>query len=224
MSDISEQDPRRCIREKGILGDSSCPKLQEVGHCRVCPDYLRAGKRLFERDIPAPWLDEWAEIYAGSKETERRGSLVLVVFRAGEEWLALPAVDFLEVITVRPVHFVPFRSGTKFRGLVNVNGELLPCVSLLPVIGADGGAAEGGERTGSARMVLVGRGGDRYVFAVDEVMGVRRFGAGDVQPPPSTVSRAPSALTTGVISMEDRTVGVFDSGRLFAALKESVRF
>ncbi len=224
MDGTADMDTRRCIREKGILGDSSCPKLPEVGHCRVCPDYLRAGKRLFEREIPETWLDEWAELYAGMKETERRGSLVLVVFRVGEEWLALPAVDFLEVITVRPVHFVPFRSGLKFRGLVNVNGELLPCVSLMSVIGAESGAGDGGDRNGTGRMVMVGRGGDRYVFAVDEVLGIRRFPPEDVQSPPSTISRAPSALTIGVIEMEGKTVGVFDSERLFAALKGSVRF
>ncbi len=166
-----------------------------MGHCRVCPDYLSAGKQLFERDIPPSWLDEWASLYAGSKETERRGSLVLVVFRAGEEWLALPAVDFLEVITVRPVHFVPFRSGPKFRGLVNVNGELLPCVTLLPIIGADGGGGDAGERSGTARMVLVGRGGDRYVFAVTGPLGPA-FRRGRALSP-STVSRAPSALTEG---------------------------
>ncbi len=210
----------RCFKEIGILGSGVCPELQEFGHCRLCPQYFLAGRSLFERPVPAEWLEEWTGIFAEEKGVEPSGILTATVFRIGTEWLALDAARFIRIMNPRTIHTVPFRSGPVFLGLVNIDGDLLPCLSLSRIIGLEENLSEEGA---APRLALVEHGGARFAFIADEVLEVRRIAPSEIGGPPSTVAKSPHALTWGVFSIGGKSVGILDEDKFFAVLGESLR-
>ena len=81
-----------CWNRIGIRGDQSCPKLPEYVHCRNCPVYASAARRLLDRLPPQVEL-EGADAAGDAAATAgepalRRASLL--VFRLHREWLGLP--------------------------------------------------------------------------------------------------------------------------------------
>ncbi len=223
MPDSRPDIRNACFKRIGIYGDSTCPKLPELAHCRVCPEFYRAGKSLFERPAPEEWLEEWTDDLAEAKEIESPGAQVTVVFRSGQEWLALNAPCFIRIMNPRSIHTVPFRTGKTFLGLANVDGELIPCVSLPHLMGL----TEVPETQGMGmfrRMVMVAKDGDRFAFTVDEVLEVRKLTPEEIRETPSTVSRSAATLTTGVFLIGGKNVGLLDEGKFFTSLRGSMRF
>jgi chemotaxis-related protein WspD len=209
---------RLCWREEGVLGDRSCPRLPAVVHCRNCSEYSRIGRLLFEREAPPDLARETAETLASPEQEAAGESLSLFVFRLGTELFALKTTLLQEVTAPLPVHRVPFRSGTVFLGLVNVNGELLPCVSAAAALGLEN-SPEGAFRP---RLVVVGRAGNRFAFQVDEAIAIRRVPLADLQSPPATVANAPAAKSSSVFRVDGTEVAVIDETRVLETVSRSL--
>ena len=204
-----------CWREIGTSGDGTCERLAEAIHCRNCEEYSRAGRELFDRPPSPELLEEWSASLAAAKERANPGALSVVIFRLRAEWFALRTALFVEVAEARAPHTVPFRGGPVFAGLVNVDGELLLCVSLAHLLGV---AESGGAPPLRPRTCVVTRERERVAFPVDEVLGVRRVDDAALQPAPATVAKAPTALTLSLFECDGRNVGLLDEEKLFAAL------
>jgi chemotaxis-related protein WspD len=218
-----------CWNRIGVHGDRSCPELTQVGHCHNCPVFAAAGRRFLDTDPPAGYLEEWTARLAELEEDAAGELLSGLVFRMGDEWLALPVSVLVEVTPPRPVHRVPFRGGL-LAGLVNVRGELHLAVRMDQLLGIsrpvppEQPEANGaGPRSGAGRLLVVRRGGDAWVFPVDEVDGVQRVPAADLAAVPPTLARASARFTRGVFRQEGRAVGYLDEARLFEALRTKVR-
>ena len=228
MSTVKSQSvlPEFCWKIMGVGGDSSCEKLKEYGHCRHCSVYSSAGKKLLEREIPHEYREEWKLNLAQAKE-ERTSDLVsLLVFRIHDEWLALKTIVFHEVAEGKPVHSVPLRSNSKFRGVVNLNGEMLLCVSLSDLLGIARNAdadREDPSKRGKNRMVVVGREEGRFIFAVDEISGVCLISGAEINHTPSTISESPIQLVKGVFNLQTLKVGLLDEERLIEAMNRSLQ-
>ncbi len=222
MSTVLDAPETGCWKKIGIYGDSSCPRLPEHGHCRNCDEYSAAAKSLFDREVPQEELRAWTEQLAQVKHKQVLQTVSVVVLRVKSEWLALPIQYFQEAFDPRPVHTVPFRSNRVLQGLVNVNGELVPCISLANVLGlTEDPEGRTDHRTSPGRMVVVDKGKDRFVFAADEVLGVRQFAPELMVKPPSTLSKCPESVSRGVIEIEKKTVGWLDENKLAAAVRGS---
>ena len=78
-----------CWNVIGVQGDASCPELDKAIHCRNCPVFSAAGRGLLEQAFPRGYLEKWGHILAQNKEVESAADLSLIVFRLGDEWLAL---------------------------------------------------------------------------------------------------------------------------------------
>jgi chemotaxis-related protein WspD len=204
-----------CWREIGTAGQGTCERLAEVVHCRNCAEYSRAGRELFDQPASPELLEEWTAALAAAKERAQPGTVSVVVFRLNAEWFALPTALFAEVAEHHAPHTVPFRTGATFAGLVNVNGELLLCVSLARLLGV---AESGGAPPVRPRMCVVTHERERVAFPVDEVLGVRRVDAAALQPAPTTVAKAPAALTVSLFEFDGRSVGLLDEEKLFSTL------
>ena len=206
-----------CWKENGAFGDGSCERLPAMAHCRNCPEYSRAGRSLLDREIPPGTREEATELAATPRERAATDSLSVAVFRIGSQWLALETVLFLRWLEARPVHVVPGRSNEIFRGLVNVDGELLFAFDGARMLNPD-------ERVGgtAARMFVASDGVDRFVFAVDEVLGIRRIAREALDEVPATLARAPSALTRNAIRIEDRNVALLDAEKFFGCALRSL--
>jgi chemotaxis-related protein WspD len=212
-----------CWREIGVSGDFSCARLTEAVHCRNCEEYNKAGRQLLDREIPEGFLDEWTRNLADVKEAEVAEAVSVIVFRVREEWLALRTVCLQETVNGRSVHDVPSRSNSIFKGVVNVNGELLLCMSAADVLesGAEARPAYSGTKA-YERMLVVKFEGERYVFPVDEVLGIHRISVDDFDEPPATISKSPTTFVKSIFAFKEKRVGLLDENSFHNAFKRSL--
>ncbi len=213
---------RACWKENGTFGDRSCPELAALAHCRNCPVYSAAGRRLLDRKLPDGYREEWTDRLATRKDAGKVETVSIIVFRLGEELLALKTIFFQEAAEEAVPHSIPLRTGEVFKGIVNVNGELILCVSVAALLGITAEEDGSANRKVYPRLVVVSRDGQRFAFPADEVIGVHRFLLADLQELPATVSRSIRALTAGILPWQERTVGLLEEEKFFAALSRSL--
>jgi chemotaxis-related protein WspD len=212
-----------CWEVIGIFGDSSCADLTRFSHCHHCPVFSATGRRLLDRPFQEDHVSVWASRIAQEKPLEESKQLTsLLVFRVASEWLALPATCMTAVTPLRPVHSVPHLSDTVFKGIVNMDGQLMLCISLQWLV-ADSGAEEGSPPpAGTARMIAISRAGQQFVLLADDVLGVQALAPQALQDPPATLQKSPTALLRGIFLIDNRTVGLFDEEKLFDALNRRI--
>lgn len=211
-----------CWNEIGVGGDASCPELTHCGHCRNCPVYAKAGARFFDRTIPAGYREDWTQSLRKEKAIDRAQKASLIVFRIADEWLALPTTLLREVVAFRPMHQVPRRSGRVLLGLINIRGEIQLCVSLTGLFGVEAKGDEGTRNDSSTRLMVIERGGEVWVFPVDQIHGTHRIQEADIVSAPATVERSARRFTRGVIALENLQVGVLDEHAIFTALQRGI--
>lgn len=61
---------------------------------------------------------------------EESTSFSALLFRCGHKWGALPTESVDEVISLRPIHCIPFQQQSYIKRVVGYRGGLLTCVSL----------------------------------------------------------------------------------------------
>ncbi|MGF6769630.1 chemotaxis-related protein WspD [Paraburkholderia sp. GAS199] len=214
-----------CWNRIGVRGDSSCERLEEYVRCLNCPVFETAAARLLERPIP---LVDLARHEAGAtthaQHQPRGATQSFLVFRIGDEWLALPTAIFKRIVQTRPVHTLPHRQHRAVLGVVNVQGELLVCLSLAHLLGFEPDTASRDDRArhDMPRLLVVSRAEEHAVFPVDQVDGVHRLAVDTFCPPPATLSHAAAAHTRAVAPWRGMSVGLLDADALFDTLNRSL--
>lgn len=206
----------QCWSRIGVQGDGSCPELATHGHCRNCPVFARGGAMLLDRAPEAGAREAWAEEAANWGITNaRKADDSVFVFRLGGEWLALPMEWIEEAASPRFVHTLPHRRDGVLAGLVNVNGELVPCVDLARVLGVS--PAGPNDKVATRRLLVAGSGESRLAFEVDEAHGLLKHIAAEMR-------RAPSrpAHVKGLIADGARSIGLLDPASLWSALERGI--
>ena len=220
-----------CLKRTGLWGDRSCPELTVHGHCRNCHVFQSAAAILLNRPAPEGYREEWRARIAHPRVCKEPGSLSLVLFRIGGDWLALAASAFLEIADLRPIRSLPHRRSEALLGLVNIRGELLLCVSLptlldfepspAPIASAPLKVTAAGGGLPPRLLVLTHR-NHRTVFVADEVHVGHRCHPGELRPVPATVSLAAASHMEGVITWKGINVGVLDRNLLFNTLDRAL--
>jgi len=218
----------QCWKRIGIHGDRSCEELEYCVHCRSCPVYHLAGRRLLDRPIPAEYREEWRRRLAEIPETPDPDSLGLMVFRVAGHWLALPSSCLDATLNPAPVRKVPHRGHRHFLGLVNAQGELQLCFTLEHLLDPHGAETTGNPAptgTGRAfpRLLVIKVRGQRWAFPADEVLGIERQPRARLQPPPAHLRLAPDHPVTALCELEGLRVSLLDPERLAARFAEAVR-
>jgi chemotaxis-related protein WspD len=170
-------------------------------------------RELLDRAPEPGEREAWAAHYAKPPAAAPRSPARAFVFRLGSEWLALPAACLAEAATPRPVHSVPHRRDGGLAGLVNLDGELLPCVRLEHALGVAASAAPEPGR----RLLVVEAPGGRLAFFADQVHGLLAYDAALARPAPSHPVCAKS-----VIPWAEKTVGLLDEAALWPRLERSL--
>lgn len=223
-ADPASTSETACWSTIGVQGDHSCPALAEHVHCRNCPVYSAAAIAVLDGELSEHAVREQTAHFAAPKTLESADSESVVVFRVGDEWLALPTSIVAEIAEMRPVHAVPHRRGDLILGVVNVRGELLVCVSLARLLILDPAAGQSGDAAGAVgRRLLVVRSNDvRVVAPVDEVAGILRFSPRAMKDVPAIAARASAAHSRAVLSWAGHSVGLLDGPRLTRSLRRSL--
>jgi chemotaxis-related protein WspD len=207
-----------CWSEIGVRGDRSCPKLETHVHCRNCPVYSAAALAVLDAELPSDHIERSTRSVAERQTLAELDTHSVVVFRLGAEWLGLPTSGFREIAHERVIHSLPHRRNGLVLGVANIRGELVVCVSLERILGLEpGNPANTTEkrRTGPRRLLVLGHAGHSAACPVDEVKGVERYHARDLEPRPATVLKAATTYTTAVLPREAGSVGMLDLELLF---------
>jgi chemotaxis-related protein WspD len=213
-SPISGTTEQSCWSRIGVWGDSSCPQLPAVSHCRNCEVYTSSGQRLLDRPVPEDYLDSWTAMLAQEQKQSDVETVAYLVFRIGQLWLAFQATSLREITEPRIIRRVPHRPREVLQGLVNVRGELYPCVSLHAIFGEESSAPS----HRAARFVVARWTGEDWVFPVDEVEGMHDVAEGQIDPVPATLMNTEVVYTRGLFRQGDKTVGIVDENLLFGGL------
>ncbi|MFS8974872.1 chemotaxis protein CheW [Cupriavidus necator] len=222
-----------CWRRIGIRGDGSCPALAEHAHCRNCPTYAQAAATLLDVQGLDALLDELPDAATLAEDdpdqsAARGAAQSCLVFRIGDEWLALPTAALGEVTAPAPVHSLPHRRDAAVLGLAAVRGNLLACLSLARLFDASGATAdtvgnENGNGSGNgSRFLILGQGRAAIALPVAEVSGIARVPLQALQPLPATLARASARYTQALFDDKDRTVGLLDEALVRRALTRSL--
>ena len=210
-----------CWNIVGVHGDRSCPELERHVHCRNCPVYSTAALALLDRELPDANLADHTSHFAKPKPKDEAGTESVVIFRIGSEWFALPTGIVKEVADVRPIHSIPHRRGGAVLGVANVRGELVVCVALDRLLDLPP-ADEQGSRAARRRLLVLRRDAIRAVCPADEVHGIHRVRASEVQEVPATVGKSSGRHSKAIISWAGRSVGLIDDQVMFNAVQRSM--
>ncbi len=206
-----------------MRGNGSCPELTGYIHCRNCPVYTDAATQLLDASSPASYLTEWTRHYTRPNNEAVDRTHTLFIFRLGNDWLSLPVDALKEVAPLRTIHSLPHRQGGIVRGITNVRGELLVCISLEKVLGLEPSAAKPEKRRLELQRLLVVQGeGGALAFSVDEAHGIQIFASPELTEVPATVSQSTAVYTHAVVTWQGHSVGCLERHLLLAALNRSL--
>lgn len=213
-----------CWNKIGVSGDLSCPELKKYIHCRNCPVYSAAAVDLLDTDLPADHMARWTSHVAQAKVLTEINTQSVVVFRIGDEWLALPTILFKEIASIGAIHSVPHRQNGVVLGLANIRGELLVCVSLQELLGLQQVSKRKRDKHHAAdgRFMVIQHEGSRVVCQVDEVYGIQRFHAREQMPVPATLAKASATYTLALLPWQQKSVGLLDDQLLFYTVNRSL--
>ncbi len=213
-----------CWKRIGIHGDRSCGELARHIHCRSCPVYHLAGRRLLDRPMPEDYRAEWSRRLAEIPPAPDPDSLNLMVFRVAGHWLALPSGCLDETLAPVPVRKVPHRSNRDFLGLVNTRGELQLCFTLEHLLDPHGGeTATTGASRAFPRLLAIKVRGQRWVFPADEVRGIARQPRSRLESLPANLGKAPAYPVVALFDLDGLRVGLLDPERLADRFGEALR-
>ena len=201
-----------CWNRIGVHGDKQCPLLERHVHCRNCEVYADAATRLLDRYA----LLQEDEI-AASATVQAVVGRSLLLFRLGEEWLALATACLSEISPLQSVHSLPHQRSRVLQGVANVRGALVPCLSLADLLGLPAEADAQRDARALPRMLILAAEGGPVVVAVDEIDGIHRLDlAGQDN------GRDAAHFTTAVLQWRGRSVRVLDEQQLMSAVKRSL--
>ncbi len=213
-----------CWNRIGVRGDGSCPELRKHVHCRNCPVHAAAAIEMLDGELPAGHLSRWTRHVAQEKWIEELDTHSVVIFRLGEEWLALPTATFKEVASLRTIHSLPHLGQGVVLGLANIRGELLVCVALRLVLGVDAAppAKADQQRVLEQRLLVIQHEGRRLACPVDEVYGIQRFHPRELKEVPATVAGDRATYTKAMLAWQGKSLGLIDDQLLFYTLNRSL--
>ncbi|EJN38119.1 chemotaxis signal transduction protein [Pseudomonas sp. GM84] len=201
-----------CWNRIGVHGDKQCPLLERHIHCRNCDVYAAAATRLLDRYA----LVQDDQVHEAQVSEAAAGSSLLL-FRLGEEWLALATACLAEIAPVQPVHSLPHQRSRVLQGVANVRGALVPCLSLSDLLGGEHVPDQPRSGRAMPRMLILAATGGPVVMAVDEIDGIHRL---DLALAGASEEAAP--FTAAVMQWRGRSVRVLDDQQLLSAVQRSL--
>ncbi len=183
-----------------------------------------AARRHLARAVDDDYLRDWAEHFRAPETAGEKADASAIVFRIGAEWLALPTALCARVAPQALPHRLPHRAARGLRGIVNVGGQLYPCVDLAELLGIDtgGGAARAGRHT-FARLLLIRWEEQSYALPVPDLHGIVRYAGSRVLPPAATINKGVQRFLSGVLPERDMQIGLLDTGLVGHQLARTLR-
>ena len=202
-----------CWNRIGVFGDKRCERLERHIHCRNCEVYGAAAIALLDRYGSS--LERDADDYGQGEEQEPVGEQrSLLIFRLGEQWLAIATRSLAEVMPVSPIHSLPHRKSTGLLGVTNVRGTLVACLSLSELLDLE---TDDGRQSGQRvipRMLILESGSGPLVVPVDEVSGIQKIPLARISNAKQDDKRTISRFTAGVLQWRGQSITLLNDEQL----------
>lgn len=218
---------------KGLNAGGATPEIS---------DRISASAKLLNRLPPKGYREQQTKQLAAARQQHDGAQLFsAIIFRLGQEWLALPAGLCQQVLCPLSPHWLPHRSNATLLGVVNVHGQLLLKVSLLEILSlpqpnhvqtaAQIDAQSRGQINVALtntkvypRMIVVKKPMetgevDTWAFDVDELYGIHAVAFSELAPA-AGVAAAGASCARYVFAWRSQQVSFLDDVRLFEALRE----
>lgn len=144
-----------------------------------------------------------------------RQEVQLACFLIGSEMYALDILRIKEVIRPLKVTVVP-HAPSFVEGVINLRGAVIPVVDLRKRFGVS--QCKQGQKT---RIIICVVSGKVLGLVVDEVVEVRRFSRGEVQPAPHFAKGRESEFFLGVCRRGDDLVMVLDLEKILTSAEKN---
>ncbi len=207
-----------CWKQIGVFSRAAqrCERLVQVGHCYRCAIFAKAARQILDRDTEISIADSLPVVLPRKAD---QGRVMLFIFRLGREWFGWPLAKVREISEFRPIHAIPNQHNPLLRGLVNINGEPLLCVSLGLLLGVQRQGTEL-ERVINPRMLVIGTPQAAWVVPLSEARGRAAFAADAVLAAPLTAGTPAVRYSLGQLAWEGSQVNYLDSEAVLRALQE----
>lgn len=219
--------PEGCWHTIGVWGKEipRCPRLEELIHCKNCPVFHAASLKAYDRAIPEDYRSDWTQVLAESKEEFVSDHKSVIVFRIGDEWVAIATGLCKEISRMMKIHRLPHNKSQILRGVVNNGGEIRICFSLGNLLGIAKASQvfDAVFHSVYARMIVMEVAGRQYVFPVSEISGLHYYREEESGALPKTVLASAASYMNGVIKWEDKNVGCLDETLLTDQLERCIR-
>ncbi len=221
---IRAEKGEKCWDSIGVFGAGICELLDDYHHCKNCPIYALGGRHLLEREISPEMIHEWTSIISLPKEHESVDKTSLVIFRIADEWLGINTNIFQEAVVNKFVHFVPSRTNDYLHGIINVNGELLMCISFAKLINLPAVMTESvnSKEKVFRNILIIFDKNYRFAFPADEFFGVASLSREEMTKPPLTVSKADNTISSSLIIHNGKTIVLIDDKKMFSLINRKV--
>lgn len=202
-----------CWNRIGVFGDKRCERLERHIHCRNCEVYGAAAIALLDRYGSS--LERDADDYGQGEAQEPVGEQrSLLIFRLGEQWLAIATRCLAEVMPVSPIHSLPHRKSTGLLGVTNVRGTLVACLSLSELLDLEtDDSRQSGQRV-IPRMLILESGSGPLVVPVDEVSGIQKIPLARISNAKQDDKRTISRFTAGVLQWRGQSITLLNDEQL----------
>lgn len=208
-----------CWNRIGVYGDKSCPLLPQHIHCRNCAVYAAAATRLLDRYA---FVQDEQEFAAPQALEHAHAIRSLVVFRMGGEWLGLATRCLDEVAPLQSIHSLPHQRSRALMGVANVRGALVPCLSLVELLGLDPTVSVTTAQRVMPRMLIVAAPGGPVVVPVDEVDGIHTIEERVLTAASLSGDHASAIYTRGVLQWKTHSLRWLDEEQLLGAITRSL--
>ncbi|WP_095077523.1 chemotaxis protein CheW [Pseudomonas sp. Irchel s3h17] len=207
-----------CWNRIGIHGDKSCPLLSEHIHCRNCAVYSAAATRLLDRYA----LQQDDEAHSSATVEADVVTRSLLMFRLGEEWLALSTRSLVEVAPLQAIHSLPHQRSRALMGVANVRGALVACLSLVQLLELEVTAGVASTARVMPRMLIIAAHGGPVVVPVDEVDGIHAIDERILDRASRSGPQAGAKYTRGVLPFKGHSLRWLDEEQLLSAVTRSL--
>lgn len=202
-----------CWNRIGVFGDKRCERLERHIHCRNCEVYGAAAIALLDRYGSSLERDD--DDYGQGEAQEPTGEQrSLLIFRLGEQWLAIATRCLAEVMPVSPIHSLPHRKSAGLLGVTNVRGTLVACLSLSELLDLEtDDSRQNGQRV-IPRMLILESGSGPLVVPVDEVSGIQKIPLARISNAKQDDKRTISRFTAGVLQWRGQSITLLNDEQL----------
>lgn len=180
MSDNNYEELIRkaCWRKNGVWGTElpRCEKLRYVRHCRNCEVFEQAAFQAFSPEQQKKDLS--TTVGENDKHARFENRLAVLPFRISRYCFSIPINSVVSISDQVAIHSIPFNRNPVIKGMIAINHEVYPFMSLSDLLSLDMllDAQQIRKLRGLyKRILVVNLGGRCIAFYVDEVYPIFHY-------------------------------------------------